>query len=56
VERLLAQLRLAPGDIEALAGLPAGMLSHRGAHIALLPTPRLKTATLRNTPAEVIPI
>jgi Zn-dependent peptidase ImmA (M78 family) len=55
VERLLAHLRLAPGDIEALAGLPAGMLSNRGAHIALLPTPRLKTATLRDTPAEVIP-
>jgi Zn-dependent peptidase ImmA (M78 family)/transcriptional regulator with XRE-family HTH domain len=56
VERLLAQLRLAPADIEALAGLPAGMLSNRGARIALLPTPKLKTATLRDTPAEVIPI
>jgi hypothetical protein len=55
VERLLAQLRLAPADIEALAGLPAGMLSNRGAHVALLPTPRLKTATRRDEPAEVIP-
>jgi hypothetical protein len=32
------------------------MLSNRGAQIALLPTPKLKTATLRDTPAEVIPI
>jgi hypothetical protein len=30
------------------------MLSNRAAHIALLPTLRLKTATLRDTPAEVI--
>ncbi len=30
------------------------MLSNRGAHITPLPTPRLKTATLRDTPAEVI--
>ena len=43
VERLLDRLRLAPGDIEALAGLPTGMLSNGGAHIALLPTPGQRT-------------
>ncbi|MFP4496221.1 MAG: ImmA/IrrE family metallo-endopeptidase [Halochromatium sp.] len=43
VEQLLAQLRLHPKDIEALAGLPAGLLGKRGASVALLPLPRLKT-------------
>lgn len=55
IARLLAQLRLAPHDIEALAGLPAGLLSNPGARIALLPTPRRETARLRDEPGEVIP-
>lgn len=56
VERLLAELRLAPADIEALAGLPAGLLSKGNAAVSLLPTPTIKTRTINAVRAEVVKI
>jgi Zn-dependent peptidase ImmA (M78 family) len=56
VERLLAQLRLAPADIEALTGLPSGLLSKQGDRVALLPTPTLKAVTVNQVRADVIPM
>ena len=56
VERLLAELRLAPADIEALTGLPSGLLSKRSNQVALLPTPTLKAATINAERADVVPI
>ncbi|WP_462321056.1 helix-turn-helix domain-containing protein [Halochromatium sp.] len=55
VEHLLAQLRLNPKDIEALAGLPAGMLSHRREQVAMLPTPKLKNGAASDRRAAVVP-
>ncbi|MEA3641765.1 MAG: XRE family transcriptional regulator [Lamprobacter sp.] len=55
VEQLLAQLRLHPKDIEALAGLPSGLLSNRREQVQLLPTPKLKTGVpMQEGRAEVI--
>jgi len=54
VDQLLAELRLHPKDIEALTGLPAGLLSNRREQIQLLPTPKLKTGVIRNERAEVV--
>jgi len=54
VDQLLAELRLHPKDIEALTGLPAGLLSNRREQIQLLPTPKLKTGVMRNERAEVV--
>jgi Zn-dependent peptidase ImmA (M78 family) len=47
VELLLAELRLHPKDVEALAGLSAGLLSGRGGRVALMPLPKLKPGTGR---------
>ncbi|MEA3641881.1 MAG: XRE family transcriptional regulator [Lamprobacter sp.] len=54
VEQLLAELRLHPKDIEALAGLPAGLLSNRREQVQLLPTPKLKTGAVHEARAEVV--
>lgn len=56
VEQLLAELRLAPGDIEALCGLPPGLLSGRPAEVALLPTASSRETRPRGRSADVIPI
>jgi hypothetical protein len=54
VDQLLGELRLHPKDIEALAGLPAGLLSQRREQVQLLPTPKLKVAVMREARAEVV--
>ncbi|MBK1706302.1 hypothetical protein CKO40_17550 [Halochromatium glycolicum] len=56
VDQLLAAFGLAPADIEALAGLPDGLLSHGPAQVLLMPTPRPKPACPSESCAEVIPI
>ena len=56
VNQLLAALGLAPADIEALAGLPDGLLSNGPAQVLLMPTPRPKPACPSESCAEVIPI
>jgi hypothetical protein len=54
-EHLLAELCLHPKDIEALAGLPPGMLSNRAERVALLPTPSSNGTSVMDGRAEVIP-
>lgn len=55
IDQLLAQLRLHPKDIEALAGLPVGLLSNCREQVRMLPMPKLKIGgTVHEERAEVV--